>query len=150
MVALLAVVPAVMAESGDGEHRDTVYLCHFADGAYEAADAPESDFYGPDAEGHGRDSQDIVPPFVIESPRPDDPSSFDGRHWDNRGQAILDAGDEAPPEPGPTPEPEKKVRICHATSAETNPYIGERACDREQWRPPRRPPRPQRPGLPGG
>ena len=87
----------------------TAYLCHFADGAYEAADAPESDFYGPDAEGHGRDSQDIVPPFVIESPRPDDPSSFDGRHWDNRGQAILDAGcDEAPPEPGPTPEPEKR------------------------------------------
>ena len=81
-----------MAESGDGEHQDTVDLCHFADGAYEAADAPESDFYGPDAQGHGRDGQDIVPPFVIEDPRPDDPSSFDGRNWDDRGQAILDAG----------------------------------------------------------
>ena len=66
-----------------------------------------------------------MPPFVIENPRPDDPSSFDGRHWDDRGQAILDAGcDETTPEPepGPTPEPEKKVRICHATSSETNPY----------------------------
>ena len=94
-----------MAESGDGEHQDTVDLCHFADGAYEAADAPESDFYGPDAQGHGRDEQDIVPPFVIENPRPDDPSSFDGRHWDDRGQAILDAGcdERAEPEPGPEP-----------------------------------------------
>ena len=101
------------AQGGDGDHQDTVDLCHFGDGDYEAAVAPESDFYGPDAQGHARDGQDIVPPFVIENPRPGDPSSFDGRHLDDRGQAILDAGcDEAPAEPGPNPEPERKVRIC--------------------------------------
>ena len=46
-----------------------------------------------------------MPPFVVENPRPDDPSSFDGRNWDDRGQAILDAGCEERrrPEPGPTP-----------------------------------------------
>ena len=41
LLAALAVVPAVTAQGGDGDHQDTVDLCHFADGAYEAADAPE-------------------------------------------------------------------------------------------------------------
>ena len=33
-----------------------------------------------------------MPPFVIEKPRPDDPSSFPGRNWNAETEAILTAG----------------------------------------------------------
>ena len=130
LIASLAAVPAVTAQGGDGDHQDTVTVCHFeADNGYAAAQAPETDFFGASRRGHGADMQDIVPPFVIENPRPGDPSSFDGRNWDDRDRTIYDAGCvESAPEPSAPPEPDKggpptKVRICHATSSEKNPYV---------------------------
>ena len=47
---------------------DTVKICHFDSekGAYEVAQAPETDFYGAGQQGHGEHAQDIVPPFVVE------------------------------------------------------------------------------------
>ena len=114
---MLAGVPAVLAQSGDGDHQDTVKLCHAVGGGqYEAQQAPETDFYGDGQQGHGKHDRDIVPPFVIENPRPGDSSSFPGRNWGEEGQAILNADCATPP------EPERKVRICHATSSSTNPY----------------------------
>lgn len=108
-----------MALDGSG---DSVGICHFlGDGKYEVTTAPESDFYGT-LSGHGLHEHDIVPPFTIENPGPDDPSSFEGQHWDDLGQQILNNGCKTePPAPQP-PEPEKKVRICHATSSHSNPY----------------------------
>ena len=109
----------------------------------------ETDFYGPHQRDHGTHEQDIVPAFTIENPRPDDPPSFPGQNWDERGQAIYNAGCEEPaPPPTPDqPEPEKKVRICHATSSNSNPYTSQRTGDREQRRPQRRSSQPHRPGL---
>ncbi len=110
---------------GPGRRRrpeDTVRICHFADGAYEAADAPETSFYGDGGGGHAGHGSDIVPPFTVENPRPGDRSSFDGRHWDDRGQAIYDAGCVAASTEGGQVQPDKKVRICHRTSSESNPY----------------------------
>ena len=78
----------------------------------------ETDFYGLHQRDHGKHDEDIVPAFTIENPSSDDPPSFPGRNWDERGQAIYNA-DCA--EPAPPPEPERKVRICHATSADKNP-----------------------------
>ena len=128
LLGALAVVPAVTAQGGDGDNQDSVTVCHFADGAFESAQAPETDFYGANQQGHATHAQDIVPPFVVENPRPGDPSSFDGRNRDERGQRIYDAGCvESAPEPVAPPEPSQggpptKVRICHATSSSTNPY----------------------------
>ena len=128
LLGALAVVPAVTAQGGDGDNQDSVTVCHFADGAFESAQAPETDFYGANQQGHARHAQDIVPPFVVENPRPGDPSSFDGRNRDERGQRIYDAGCvESAPDPVAPPEPSQggpptKVRICHATSSSTNPY----------------------------
>jgi uncharacterized repeat protein (TIGR01451 family) len=124
-IGMLAAVPTVLAQAGDGDHQDTVTICHAKGGGYESAQARETDFYGSGKQGHGTHEGDIVPPFVIENPRPDDPSSFAGRNWDERGQQIYNTGcvESTPePKPEPEPEPEKKVRICHATSSRTNPY----------------------------
>ena len=86
--------------------------------------APETDFYG-SLSGHGTHGDDIVPPFTIENPGPDDPSSFPGQNWDDQGQPILNHGCASePPAPQP-PDPSKRVRICHATSAHSNPYVSE-------------------------
>ena len=116
LVCAVVVVPVVTAQEGD-DHQDTVKICHFDSNGYDSAQARETDFYGAGVQGHGEHAQDIVPPFVIEDPRPGDPSSFDGRNWDGAGQALFNAGCKAP-----EPEPEKKVRICHATSR-TDPYV---------------------------
>src|SRR5262245_18737235 len=119
---MLVAVPVVLAQSGDGDHQDTVDICHaLGGGAYELARAPETDFYGPNAQGHGTHGGDIVPAFTIENPAPGDASSFPGRNWDEVGQTRLNAGCPSD-EPAPEPEPEKKVRICHATASQTNPY----------------------------
>lgn len=118
-IGMLIAVPVVLAQAGDGDRQDTVNVCHALNGGYESAQAPETDFYGSGKQGHGTHDADIVPPFVIENPGPDDPSSFSGRNWDERGIRIYNAGCVAEP---PEPEPEKKVRICHATSSQTNPY----------------------------
>ena len=119
VVGSLAAVPAVTAKDDDGDGGDTVKICHFDSdkGAYEVAQAPETDFYGAGQQGHGEHAQDIVPPFVVESPRPGDPGGFGGRNWDR--EEIYDNGCEAP---APGPEPVRKVRVCHATSSRTNPY----------------------------
>ena len=116
-------VPAVLAQAGDGDHQDTVDVCHaVGGGAYLLRQARETDFYGSWRQTHGTDRRDIVAPFVIENPRPDDPSSFPGRNWSERGQEIYNAGcDEE--EPVLPPEPDKKIRICHATSSSSNPYV---------------------------
>ena len=104
LIASLAAVPAVTAQGGDGDHQDTVGICHFDanKGRTSSAQARETDFYGAGRQGHGEHERDIVPPFVIEDPRAGDPSSFAGRNWDDRGQAILHAGCV---EPAPEPEP---------------------------------------------
>jgi hypothetical protein len=104
-VSALAVVPAVLAQAGDGERQDTVDLCHaLGEGRFEPGQAPETDFYAAGGQGHGTDGADVVPPFAIENPRPGDPSSFPGRNWDevgqelfNRGCAALGPGPGAPP-----------------------------------------------------
>src|SRR5262245_8092510 len=120
-VASLAAVPVVLAQSGDGDHQDTVRLCHAVDGRYETAQGLETDFYGLIQRDHGEHDADIVPPFVIEDPRAGDPSSFPGRNWDERGQAIFN-GDCVEPEPEPPPAPENKVVICHRTGNTSNPF----------------------------
>lgn len=118
---MLVGVPAVLAQDGgDGDRQDTVKVCHFQGGKYEVAVGLETDFYGLHQRDHGKHDEDIVPAFTIENPSSDDPPSFPGRNWDERGQAIYNA-DCA--EPAPPPEPERKVRICHATSADKNPYV---------------------------
>ena len=90
---MLAGVPAVLAQDGgDGDRQDTVKVCDFADGKYEMAVGLETDFYGRDQRDHGTHEQDIVPAFTIENPRSDDPPSFPGLNWDERGQAIYNAG----------------------------------------------------------
>ena len=80
LIASLAAVPAVTAQGGDGDHQDTVGICHFDanKGEYESAQARETDFYGAGRQGHGEHERDIVPPFEIEDPRAGDPSSFPG------------------------------------------------------------------------
>ena len=115
-VVALAAVPAVTA-ADDGDNQDTVGICHYANGKYEQAQARETDFYGEGQQGHGTHPQDIVPPFVIEDPRPGDPSSFPGRNWDSEGQSILSNGCVT------QPPVQKKVRICHRTSSTNNPYV---------------------------
>ena len=98
-------------------------VCDFADGEYERPSGWRPISTGAHQRDHGTHEQDIVPAFTIENPRPDDPPSFPGQNWDERGQAIYNAGCEEPaPPPKPEPEPERKVRICHATSSNSNPY----------------------------
>jgi uncharacterized repeat protein (TIGR01451 family) len=95
------------------EGGDTVQICHsLGGGRYDATTASESEFIGVQS-GHGLHDDDIVPPFTIENPGSEGENSFPGRNWDEPGQDILDNGCKAP----------KKVRICHATSAEKNPYV---------------------------
>src|SRR5262245_25706592 len=77
-------------QGGDGDHQDTVNVCHFIDGQYAWVSAPETDFYGSGQQGHGTHERDIVPPFTIENPRPGDVSSFPGKNWDEEGQEIYD------------------------------------------------------------
>jgi uncharacterized repeat protein (TIGR01451 family) len=105
-----------------GDRGETVGICHsLGGGKYEFTTAPESDFVGK-LSGHGLDERDIVPPFTIENPGPDDPSSFDGRNWDDLGQEILNRGcTTQPPAPEP-PDLSKNVRICHATNSHSDPY----------------------------
>jgi uncharacterized repeat protein (TIGR01451 family) len=113
-VALLCV-PGVLAQGGGVEGADTVSICHaLAGSAYAKRSAPETDFYGAALRRHGRHRRDIVPPFVVEHPRADEPSSFAGRNWGQIGRAILDRGC--------VRAPAAKVRICHATSSASNPY----------------------------
>ncbi len=122
-VAALAAIPAVMAAGGEGG--ETVGICEAVGGGhYELGTASETDFNG-SLSGHGTHADDIVPPFTIENPGPDDPSSFPGRNWDDQGQPILNHGCEPePPAPEP-PDPSKKVRICHASSSHSNPYVSQ-------------------------
>jgi uncharacterized repeat protein (TIGR01451 family) len=115
-VALLCV-PGVLAQGGGGggAPADRVTICHaLAGSAYGKQSAPEADFYGVTPRRHGAHRRDIVPPFVVERPRPGDPSSFPGRNWRQRGQAILDRGCALVAD---------KVRICHATNSALNPYV---------------------------
>ena len=125
VVGSLSAVPAVTAQDDEGDQQDTVEICHFdGENGYEAEQARETDFYGPEQQEHGEHEQDIVPPFTVENPRPGDPGSFGGRDWDL--QATYDNGCEAPEPPAPgLPEPVKKVRICHSTSSRTNPYVSD-------------------------
>ena len=122
-VAALAAIPAVMAAGGEGG--ETVVICEAVGGGrYELGTASETDFNG-SLSGHGTHADDIVPPFTIENPGPDDPSSFPGQNWDDQGQPILNHGCEPePPAPEP-PDPSKKVRICHASSSHSNPYVSQ-------------------------
>ena len=138
-----------MAESGDGEHQDTVDLCHFADGAYEAADAPESDFYGPDAQGHGRDGRGhraalrgrepaarrpvVVRRAALGRPRPGDP-----RRGVRRGAAGAGADPRAGEEGPDLPRDELGDQSLRLRGAR----------DRQQRRPERRPPEPHGPRVP--
>jgi hypothetical protein len=119
LLLALAIVPAVTAQGGDGDHQDTVRICHFHAGKYHVAEVPEADFYGDGQKGHATHAEDIVPPFAIENPRPGDPGSFPGRNWGSVGQAILNSGCLA------KPVVQEKVRICHATSSPDNPYVSE-------------------------
>ena len=66
----------MLAQAGDGDHEDTVDVCHaLGGGTYVLRQARETDFYGAWRQAHGTDRRDIVSPFVIENPRPDDPST---------------------------------------------------------------------------
>jgi uncharacterized repeat protein (TIGR01451 family) len=115
-VALLCV-PGVLAQGGGGTPADRVTICHALAGTtYAKLSAPETDFYRAAPRRHGVHRRDIVPPFVVERPRPDDPSSFPGRNWRQRGQAILDRGCRLAAD---------RVRICHATNSADNPYVME-------------------------
>ncbi len=114
-MATLACVPAVLAQGGAGDRHDRVSVCHaLPAGTYQVRTALETDLYRSRPQGHGTHRRDIVPPFVIERPRPGELASFPGRNWTQRRQAILNAGCLRGP---PT-----KVRICHATSSSSNPY----------------------------
>ena len=122
-VATLAAVPAVLAQNGAGDRLDTVGICHALEGRlYESAQALETDFYGPGQEGHGKDKDDVVPPFTIDDPGSTESSSFEGRNWDEAGQLLFGRGCVVDP---PGREPPRKVQICHATSSRTNPYISD-------------------------
>jgi Domain of unknown function DUF11 len=120
-IAALAAT-AVMAETGGGA--GTVLICHSDGGGnYTATTAPKTDFYGT-LSGHGTHADDIVPPFTIDNPGPNDPSSYDGRNWGVAGQLIYNRGCASVPQENPE-EPSKKVEICHATDSHTNPYVSE-------------------------
>jgi hypothetical protein len=120
LLAVLALVPAVTTAAGQQGRQDTLDVCHsLDDGRYEARQARETDFYGAGQQDHGTHQDDIAPPFVVEDPRPGDPSSFPGRNWDDRGRSVYDNACAAP-------EPlAKSVRICHATSSAGNPYVSQ-------------------------
>ena len=135
---MLAGVPAVLAQSGDAEHQDTVKLCHAVGGGkYKPEQAPETDFYGDGQQGHGTHDGDIVPrswsrtrDLATRRPSP-------AGTGHEQGQAILNADCATPepaPGPEPGPEPERKIRICHATSSTNESIRLERTGDREQRR----------------
>jgi hypothetical protein len=119
-VAFLCV-PGVLAQSGGGSTRaDTVTICHaLAGGAYAVRQAREADLYGP-RRRHGTHRREIAPPFVIERPRPGDPATFEGRNWRQQGQAILNRGCTSR-----TARAAQKVRLCHATNSQGNPYVAQ-------------------------
>ena len=129
-VAALAAIPAVMAAGGEGG--ETVVICEAVGGGhYELGTASETDFNG-SLSGHGTHADDIVPPFTIENPGPDDPSSFPGQNWDDQGQPILNHGCESePPAPGASaPVDEGPYLSCVEFTFESLRLAG--AGDREQ------------------
>jgi uncharacterized repeat protein (TIGR01451 family) len=121
LVTLVLCVPAVLlAQGGGGVQRpDTVRICHAnPDGSYVRRFAPETDFYRSPRLRHGTHPRDIVPPFVVEQPRPGEPSTFAGRNWGPQGQEIFDHGCVAALRAGIA----TNVRICHRTNSVDNPY----------------------------
>ena len=91
--------------------------------------APETDFFGQPDRAMGRHADDIVPPFTIEQPAARRPELVRRAELGRRGTARsrrtaarVGAGTALRPS-RTTPEPSKKVRICHATSSNSNPYV---------------------------
>ena len=152
--SLLALVPALTA--ADGDPPDTITVCHSTGGGeYEPDTALENDFYGTTAQGHGEHPADIVPPFVVEDPRPGDPGSFPGRNSDLVGETLLRERLRAPDLPR---RGERQSSVTGSGHADENPSVTQPAhdpvraipSDREQRRSQGRPPRhDDEPAVPG-
>ncbi len=111
LLVALAVVPAVTAQGGDGDNQDTVDRLSPRRGRqYEPADAPETDFYGPDAQGHGTHAAGHRPALRRREPAAGRPVALrrtaTGTTAARRSSTRVRGADaRPPPEPRPNPEP---------------------------------------------
>ena len=116
-------------------------------GQYEAEQARRPIFYGAGQQGRRHHAEgDIVPPFVVENPRPGHPSSFPSQELERA--RTGDPERRAAPRPSRGRNREEGSHLPRYELQRQSIYL-ERAGDREQRRSERRPPGPRGP-VPGG
>ena len=122
---MLAGVPAVLAQDGGGGARqDTVKVCHFADGKYEVAFGLETDSRARNSETTARTRRTSFRRSGSRTRgRTTRPPSRAGTGTSGARRSTTPAARRPrPPGARPARKPRKKVRICHATSSNSNPY----------------------------
>ena len=116
---------ALKQEEPEVRRGQSVTICHATGNGKYVQNSPDVDSIV-SGQGHGGHPEDIVPPFDYPPSGQDPGGHYDGKNWDDEGQAIWDNGCVAPDPPDPPDPPDCNQASVSATKDEyTYPEVVE-------------------------